>query len=360
MVKKRSPVKLSPGTAGDVDTDSGAKKQKVDTDCNNTTTKQKNNYNVADLLTKVEELVENFNYELALQFSERAHALEPQNTKVLETMGNIYAELGNADSAKQYYMKAVAIQPTDGHVKYLYLGQLTEGLESVGFYNQAVEIMKGLVTEDETSGVGYRDISNVYCSLAELYMTDCCMEENAEHECEKACQQALQLDAENPEAFLAMCNFMLVKGNVEEAKNMSMKVYELWDSLTKNNTDDTIVELISYESRMTLLKILIEVDLCDKVETLGVQLLEENEDDIRIWYYIGLSKSLMKEADGQRHYLDTALYLYEKNGHTDEEMLTHIKELLSTCPPEEDDIAEEETESSTKTKTDEGDMDVDG
>merc|ERR1712013_943982 len=146
MVKKRSPVKLSMGTAGDVDTDSGAKKQKVDTDSDNTTTKQKNNYNVADLLTKVEELVENFNYELALQFSERAHALEPQNTKVLET---------------------------------------------------------------------------------------------------------------------------------------------------KNNTDDTIVELISYESRMTLLKILIEVDLCDKVETLGVQLLEENEDDIRIWYYIGLSKSLM-------------------------------------------------------------------
>ena len=135
----------------------------------------------------------------------------------------------------------------------------------------------------------------------------------------------------------------------------------MWDSLTKNNTDDTIVELISYESRMTLLKILIEVDLCDKVETLGVQLLEENEDDIRIWYYIGLSKSLMKEADGQRHYLDTALYLYEKNGHTDAEMLAHIKELLSTCPPEEDDIAEEEeTESSSKTKTDVGDMDVDG
>jgi len=326
---------------------------------------RKQNFSATDLLTKVEELVENFNYDLALQFSEKALSLEPRNTCVLETMGNIYAELGNAESAKQHYMKAVALEPKDGHVKYLYLGQLSEGVEAVKFYNEAIDIMKGTVTEDESSGVGNRDISNVYCSLAELFMTDCCMEENAEEECEKACQQALQTDGENPEAYLAMCNLLLVKGNAEEAQNLSLKVYELWESLTKNNTDsdDSMVELISYESRMTLMKILIEVDLCDKVPNIGVQLLEENEDDIRIWYYIGLSKSLTKEVDGQRHYLETALFLYEKNGHNDEDMLAHIKELLNGCPTEED-IAEEGEETTEGTKNGDsggsGGMDVDG
>jgi len=350
MVKKRSPTKVASENTSDVATgDGGAKKQK---------------YDATDLLTKVDELVENFNYDLALQFCEKALVLEPQNTSVLETMGNIYAELGNAESAKQHYMKAVAMEPKQGHVKYLYLGQLSEGTEALKFYNEAINLMKEVVTEDETSGVGKRDISNVYCSIAELYMTDCCMEEGAEQSCENACQQAVDVDAENPEAYLAMSNFLLTKGDMDGAKNISLKVYELWESLTVNNDEsDSIVELMSYESRMTLLKILIEVDLCDKVHKIGVQLLEENEDDIRIWYYIGLSKSLTNETDGQRHYLETALFLYEKNQHTDEDMLAHIKELLEKCPPE--DIAEEDLEENVEgdAKTEEGTsggMDVDG
>jgi len=327
---------------GEVDGQDGAKKQK---------------YDVSDLLDKVEEYVENFNYDIALQFAEKAHTLEPSNTKVLEIMGNIYAEIGKADSAKQYFMKAVNLQPKVGHVKYLYLGQLSEGAQAIEFYNEALNIMNSVVTENDT-GVGKRDISNVYCSLAELHMTDCCMEDGAEQECEKACQLALDIDGENPEAYSAMCNLLLTKGDTEGAKNIATKVYELWESLTKNSDDDSIVDLMPYESRMTLMKILIEVELCEKVSAIGVQLLEENEDDIRIWYYIGLSKSLIKEVDGQRHYLETALFLYEKNGHSDEEMLGHIKELLGNCPPE--DITEEGDEGEVKTDEVPGGMDVDG
>jgi len=341
MVKKRSPVKATTEAAAEDDAPDGPKKQK---------------YDATDLLTKVDELVENFNYQLALQFSEKALSLEPQNTKVLETMGNIYAELGNADTAKEHYMKAVALEPKQGHVKYLYLGQLSQGSEALKFYHQAIDIMKATVTEDESSGVGNRDISNVYCSIAELYMTDCCMEEGAEQSCEQACQQAVEVDGENPEAYLAMCNLLLIKGDTEGAKNIALKVNELWQSLTQNNDDDSIVELMSYESRMTLLKILIEVDLCDKVSEIGVQLLEENEDDIRIWYYIGLSKSLMNEVDGQRHYLETALFLYEKNQHTDEDMLSHIKELLSNCPEAEEEIDED---AKVEGSVEEGNMDTD-
>jgi len=342
MVKKRSPVKATAETAAEEEATDGPKKQK---------------YDATDLLTKVDELVENFNYQLALQFSEKALTLEPQNTKVLETMGNIYAELGNVDTAKEHYMKAVALEPKEGHVKYLYLGQLSQGPEALKFYHQAIDIMKATVTEDESSGVGNRDISNVYCSIAELYMTDCCMEEGAEQSCEQACQQAVEVDGENPEAYLAMCNLLLVKGDTEGAKNIALKVNELWQSLTQNNDDDSIVELMSYESRMTLLKILIEVDLCDKVCEIGVQLLEENEDDIRIWYYIGLSKSLMNEVDGQRHYLETALFLYEKNQHTDEDMLSHIKELLSSCPEAEEEIDED---GKVQESSEERSMDTDG
>jgi len=346
MVNKRSPVKVPSGNVNGVQADEenvAAKKQK---------------YDITDLLTKVNELLENFNYDLALKFSEKALLIEPENTKVLETMGNICAELGNTDSAKQYYLKAVSIQPHEGHVKYLYLGQLSEGAESVTYYKQAIDIMNSVLTRDgENSSVSARDISNVFCSLAELYMTDCCMDEGAEQLCEKSCQQALEMDGENPEAYLVMCNLLLTKGDIEAAKNIATKMYDVWTSLSQSE-DDAIVDLMSYESRMTLMKILIEVDFCDKVVNIGDQLLEENEDDIRIWYYIGLSKSLLNEAEGQRHYLDTALFLYEKNHHEDEDMLSHLKELISNCPVE--DITEDDVKEETKSDDNHKVMDVDG
>jgi len=350
MVKERSLVDIS---LENID--------RVEADKDNNVAAEKQKYSVNDLLTKVNQLIEDFNYELALKFSEKALLIEPENTTVLETIGNICAELGNSDDAKNYYMKVVKLEPHDGHVKYLYLGQLSEGTEAVSFYNKAIDIMNTLLTKDsQNSKVSPRDISNAYCSLAELYMTDCCMDEGAEQLCEKSCQHALEMDGENPEACLVMCNFLLTKGDIDAAKNISMKMYDVWTSLSQNE-DDSIVDLMTYESRMTLMKILIEVDFCDKVLDIGVQLLEENEDDIRIWYYIGLSKSLLEEVEGQRYYLDTALYLYEKNEHNDADMLSHLKELISNCPSEDtEDIADEDVMEETKSNGNHKVMDVDG
>ena len=319
-------------------------------------------YEVNDLLTKINELIENFNYELALKFCEKALLIEPNNTKVLETMGNTFAELGFEDNAKQHFLKAVDLQPDEGHVKYLYLGQLSEGSEAVRYYKLAISMMTPSVDKNinNDNNLGNRDISNVYCSLAELYMTDCCMEEDAEKLCEESCQKALQLDEKNPEANLVMCNLLLTKGDIDSAKNIALKMFDMWKSLSEQD-EDNIVDLISYESRMTLIKVLIEVELYDKVLVIGVQLLEENEEDIRIWYYIGLSKSLLDEVDGQRYYLDTALHLYDKNHHMDEDMLSHLNELISNCPVENEDIIEADVEQEKKS-IDNGInvMDVDG
>jgi len=343
---KRSPTKV-------------ASNGNAETNGDDVTTK-KPKFEVNELLTKVDELTEEFNYDLALKFCEKALQIEPENIQVLETIGNVCSELGDIDHAKQYLLKAVDLQPDKGHVKYLYLGQISEGSAAVNYYKTAVTLMTTAVNEspedNNKTPVSKREISNVYCSLAELYMTDCCMEEDAEKLCETCCQQAVQMDEENPEAHLVMCNFLLTKGDVESAKSMAGKLFDVWKSLTEKD-DDNIVELMSYESRMTLIKVLIEVDLCENVLPIGVQLIEENEDDIRTWYYIGLSKSLLNDNDGQRYYIETALHLYEKNQLVDEDMYSHLQELLGNCPPAEDDIVEDENVSDSDNKNG---MDVDG
>jgi len=300
---------------------------------------KKKKYDVDHLLAKAEELTEELKYDLALKFCEKALIDEPENIKLLETIGNICAELGDVESAEKYLSQAVQLQPNEGHVKYLYLGQITGGNIAVDYYNAAVNIMTALVdptaTKKDGSSVSNREISNVYCSLSELYMTDCCMQEDAESLCKESCRKAVQIDDENPDAHLVMCNFLLSKSDSESAKQIAIKLYELWKSLSENDCDN-IVELMSYESRMTLIKVLIEVDHCDNVLPIGLQLLEENEDDIRIWYYIGLSKSISNDVECQRYYIETALHLYEKNNILDEEMYSHLQELLSNCPTEND------------------------
>mgnify|MGYP000338535364 CR=1 FL=1 len=52
-------------------------------------------------LFKVDECLDNFNFELAVKFCERALETEPDNVQVLETAGAIYLETRDTNKAKQ-------------------------------------------------------------------------------------------------------------------------------------------------------------------------------------------------------------------------------------------------------------------
>lgn len=303
-------------------------------------------YTVADLMDRVEQYLENFEYDMALTFCKKAIALEPDNTKVLEGSGNVCAEIGDIDNARIYFQKAVEIEPKKGHVKYLYLGQLSEGSEAVKYYEAAIPLMKNEIEYQknniqddsaEKNKLTDKAVSNVYCSLAEIYMTDLCMEENAESMCEKYCKSAMEADKTNLEAAVSMCNLLLSQDNMDSAVTVAEKAYNLWSSISKDVEEELLPEAMSYEARVTLIKLLIEVEGYDKVSKIVDQLIEENEDDIRIWYYLGLVKFLMKDKDDPRFYLEKAVELYEKTGCEDKDMLAHLNELLESCPKEEDD-----------------------
>lgn len=52
------------------------------------------------LIFQAEECLDNFNYELAIKFCERALGIEPDNLEVLEMAGSVYLETGDMDKAK--------------------------------------------------------------------------------------------------------------------------------------------------------------------------------------------------------------------------------------------------------------------
>ena len=51
-------------------------------------------------LLQVDESLDNFNFELAVKFCERALDIEPDNVEVLETAGAVYLETGETIKAK--------------------------------------------------------------------------------------------------------------------------------------------------------------------------------------------------------------------------------------------------------------------
>ena len=76
------------------------------------------------------------------------------------------------------FSKAIDVSPDEGHRKYLCLGQLSEGEEAVKLLLKGIDIMgKQFHCEGPSSAsssdVTALDMSIAYCSLAELYLTDC-------------------------------------------------------------------------------------------------------------------------------------------------------------------------------------------
>ncbi|CAB3985880.1 probable assembly chaperone of rpl4 [Paramuricea clavata] len=195
-----------------------------------------------DLLKKVEEYMESFNFDVAERFCTRALEMSPDNLQALNMAASIYLEIGKIDEAVSCLRHAIEIEPCKGFSKYMTLGELLEGEEAVECLKKGIEIM---ITEKETNEkenvsdsagavnteheeITDRDISNAFCSLAEIYLTDCCFVEDAENSCKLYCEKAIEKDADNPDAYQVMANFLLSEQKNEEAKEILLKGLNLW------------------------------------------------------------------------------------------------------------------------------------
>lgn len=66
-------------------------------------------FTVEDLLAKAEEYVESYDIELAEKFYQRAHEMEPNNTKVLDSYAGLLLEMDDFERAKQVTFNLIQI-----------------------------------------------------------------------------------------------------------------------------------------------------------------------------------------------------------------------------------------------------------
>ncbi|KAK3090898.1 hypothetical protein FSP39_015577 [Pinctada imbricata] len=321
-------------------------------------------YSVDQLLDKAEECIDRFEYEVAQKFCQRALEQEADNVRALETSGNLLLELGNNEAAKQCFGRAVEVSQDVGYSKYMTLGQLMEGSHAVQCFQKGIELMvaerekqsaqelSAACGDHEEDAVSDKDISNAYCAVAEIYMTDLCFEEEAEVKCENAIKEAIKADSNNSEALQLMASFYLSKEKKEDAKEMIVKSVSLWLSkikaMEKGEITDKDAESVEdcipgYDSRLSAAKILIEVEEFETSIDVLECLLDENEDIPQVWYTIGWANYLQGEdyKANARFYLNKCKKIYTKVKCEDGELLKHVEELLLELGPGDEDDDEE-------------------
>ncbi|XP_073533514.1 uncharacterized protein [Phyllobates terribilis] len=319
-------------------------------------------YSIHQLLEKTEEYLDNFNFEMAQLFCQRALDLEPENLEILDMMGNICMELGNAEKAKQVFLKAVDLSPEKGHAKYMCLGQIHGKEEALQYFQKGLDVMicayqsqpqvSGAANFSDEMEVTTKDLSAALCSVAEIYLTDLCMEEGAGDKCKEAITNALGYHPSSPEALQLMASYLFSMEQPQEGKEFLMKSLASWLPRLQNNKgeeqeadDDDLVEstLPPYESRITTAKLLIEAEDFELATEVLDGLLEEDDEVIQVWYLLGwvcylqAKESDKEEAfkDSARMYLRKAKKLYSKLKCDDSALLEHVGQILGDLGGEE-------------------------
>lgn len=330
-------------------------------------------YSVLQLLEKTEECVDTFDFEMARLFCQRALDVEPDNLQALDMLGHICSELGDMQKAKAAFLHAVELSPDEGHSKYMYLGQIHSGQEAVDFYTQGIQVLLSALDKQAqaTAEAGAaappdedpqlptaKDVCVAYCSIAEIYLADLCMQEGAADKCKENIERALQYHYDNPEALQLMASYLFSTERNQEGKEYLLKSIGLWLPAQKqgaapsSSEEDTQNEIPPYESRITTAKLLIESEEYEMAVDVLEGLLEEDDEVVQVWYlsgwvcYLQLEKAKeQREREGEqateeekeewtalkeaaRSYLTSAKKLYSKLRCDDQPMLEHVEQLL--------------------------------
>ncbi|KAF8423413.1 TPR domain protein [Tirmania nivea] len=259
----------------------------------------------------------------ALTVITRALALSPTSLPALELAGEIHLELGDIPTARSYFLQAAGLDPDglhedaggSGPEKFLWLAQLSEegGREAVGWFERGANVLRKWVQEIEsTDGSGgvskdkvelmqERDLKGKLCSalcgMAEIYMTDLCMEPNAESSCEAFVTEALLLSPDSSEALQTLASIRISQLRIEDAKAALERSVQLWLHLehgipsenchyTPSNEGGSHT-IPPYATRMATTRLLMETELYDLALEVLDGLREEDDQVVDLWYLGG-------------------------------------------------------------------------
>ncbi|RYO95748.1 hypothetical protein DL764_007601 [Monosporascus ibericus] len=266
----------------------------------------------------------------------------------LNLLGQVNLELGDLESARACFLRAVDADPDGardeavggGAEKFLCLAQLSEegGRDSVRWFERGAAALRARiqVLEEEEAGKGTsttthsrretaagggkdndaeemvgqqqlselqelkRKLAMTLCSVAEVYMTDLSWETDAEARCEVLVTEATLVAPDYAETWQTLADVRISQQRPDDARAALARSLDLWRGLPP---EDPLVP--AFPSRVGLARLLMEVGLeRDAIEVLE-RLVAEDDLSVETWYLGGWGlfvlgeKQKEKEAEGK-------------------------------------------------------------
>lgn len=281
----------------------------------------------------------------------------------MHLLGNALLDLGEAQQAYPVFLQCANIDPTGtvgGFDKFLWLGQLTGGTDGVEWYSKGVQGIEIELARIASSSNGSPDsvlqlalkrkIAEALCGIIEIYMTDLCMEPEAESMCEKYIGQAILIDDSFPENWNVLGSIRISQQRDDEARQALEKSWALYQDVIEgtnnnnnnNNNSDSVDTLDVEEAVPSLIRLaqsMVELQMFEDVVDVTA-LLSRIDDQIADAFYLnGLahaelaqalaSSDLSKSESHKRRALRALNTLATTNG-ADPEMVQAGAELMNT------------------------------
>lgn len=220
------------------------------------------------LLIQADSLFDKFEFETCLSFAERALTCSSDatedKTRAYQLITACLLEMGELGQARKQFLNMLTQVEEGARVEALFsLGQLSEGKEALSFYLQGIQ-------ESTNNDL----VSNAWSSIAELYMTDLCEEDEAEQACEDAISKALEHGS--AEAHRVAAELRLVQGKHDEAKRHAEQLVGM-----PGHT--------SYDCRLAITKIFIELQMYPEAISFAEALLQEDDEVLDVWYLLAFT-----------------------------------------------------------------------
>eukprot|EP01121_Diplochlamys_sp_Union-15-3_P004966 TRINITY_DN15188_c0_g1_i1.p1 TRINITY_DN15188_c0_g1~~TRINITY_DN15188_c0_g1_i1.p1 ORF type:complete len:316 (+),score=56.84 TRINITY_DN15188_c0_g1_i1:32-979(+) len=257
-----------------------------------------NKESIEGLFQNAENFINSLDYESAETCYSYILSMQPDNTEALDSLGEILIEMDERERAKKVLSKSVDIAPNEGAAKYFNLGQIHEGQQAINFISKGIQILKNQKSDiiagkikGDVNDIS-KEIASALCSLTEIYMTDNCMDEDAEKNCSLFLEEAVSLAPESPEVLQTFASYRISQCKNDDAIDLLTKSYNLWKD--KGVGD---LRLPSYELRLSTCKLFLELGKYQLASEILNSLLDEDDQISEVWYLLGYAYSFFdKEA----------------------------------------------------------------
>jgi tetratricopeptide (TPR) repeat protein len=303
--------------------------------------------NVPFLLEKGYAALSRVEPEAALSHFEKALAMEPHNTNVMDAIAEVLLQVGEQEQALQLLIQSTTIAPTENPMKWFNLAQLQNGSDAHHCYASGIELLKADLSKltDDSEDIASVELLNkqlakALCSMAELYLTDLCYDDGAEQQCENLINEALTYDPNSLDAQNAQASLRISQSRIYEACDIIEKVFSVIKAQREAVAQITIVDDLQAgidtsdvpipELCIASAKILLECatarpQLAGCASELIVSLLEDDHDNVELWYLAGIAE-MGNEADPSTCDLEEASYYFNQAKTMIDEMRDQYKQ----------------------------------